>query len=133
MAGITGTLARLYGVNQQGIVALFGKIVTGTSGAVSSYDFPGVTVTKTATKTGRYTLALPRKSVEFLGGIATLIADDDSAITTASGANWAFRDDDIASDGTIELQWVRSDTAADAEVTNDSTFYVLIFIKDSSV
>jgi hypothetical protein len=111
------------------------KVTTSTSGTIASQDEladSGVLAAKTATKTGRYTLTVPSKYRKFHGGFATIVGADDTAYTTAKGLNSFLRDNDIdggAADGTIELQFNRSDTAADAEVIDGAVFYVHLWVE----
>ena len=46
------------GANRSGIVRMSGSILIGSSGAVTSYDFPGASVTLVNGKTGRYRIQL---------------------------------------------------------------------------
>lgn len=130
-----GIMRPLKGCSTHGLVILEGYFATITSGTIdttsgTSYD-PGFSVTKTASEAGRYTITLDRKSYRFAGGIATVIGADDTAYTTAKGLDVLWRDDDIATDGTIELQFVRSDTAADAELENSAKVKLILFIVDT--
>lgn len=102
-------------------IYLHGTVTIGASGAVSSQTAANkscAVVTKTASKTGRYTITLTNKFAELIGASANLIIGDDAAATIADGNECTFRDNDIASDGTIEIQCHRSDTMADANPTS---------------
>lgn len=120
-----------YGVTQE--VTFHSRLVTTTSGTVdttNTWTPAGQTLVKTATKTGRYTLTLPiGKHRRLLQVIATVIGADDSAYTTAKGIDFFVRDNDIdggAEDGTIELQFARSDTEADAELIDGASVLITV-------
>lgn len=113
--------------NRRNHAVFFHRVVLGAGGAIASQDAPadsGVVATKTATKTGRYTLQLPSKYRRLLWVNAAVIGTDDAAYTTAKGLNSFVRDNDVdggAADGTVEVQFNRTDTAADAEVIDSAT------------
>lgn len=46
------------GANRSGMVRMTGSVLIGSSGAVTSYDFPGCSVTLVTNKTGRYRIQL---------------------------------------------------------------------------
>lgn len=119
-----------------GLVLISGKVTLGASGAVSSTDIEGATLVKTGSETGRYTLTLNRgKVIEFRGGFVSWMAADDSAVSNTVGGSGAIvcRDDDISSDGTVELQFTRNDTSADAELPDGTVFHFLVALRTSSV
>lgn len=134
-----GILKALKGTRSTGLILLEGKVVTSTGGDIASTDCKGFTVVKTATKTGRYTVQLVKPdgtvdtALKLAGGVATLIGADDAAFTDDKGTQAAFRDDDIASDGTIELQWMRPDSQADAEIQDGHSFVLALLLRDSAV
>lgn len=129
----------LLGSVQRGVVPLFSRVVLGSSGAVSSQDgakLAGFTVTKTASKTGRYTITLDKNYARLLWADVRIIAADDTAYTTAKGADVLIRDDDVgrgAGDGTFELQFCRSDTEADAEVEDSRDLLFMVVVRDANV
>lgn len=93
----------------------------------------GVTVVKTATKTGRYTVTLPRNYRHLLYKGASFTGVDDAALPTTTGLGVVFRDVDIgagAQDGTIEVQLFRTDTNADAEAASGSLVSVVLMVTD---
>jgi len=111
---------------------------TSTSGTIGSTQAAfGCTVTKTASETGRYTIQLvdtaaaSTTAVRFLGGFASIIGPDDAAMTDAKGIMYVWRDDDLASDGTIELQFVDADSGADAELQDSAKVALTLFVADS--
>ncbi len=116
------------------VVCLTGKVVCGAGGAISSTDCDGFAVTKTAAETGRYTIQLGTSSkqdvyAKFRGGVVSILGPDDAAMTDAKGLGWVWRDDDVASDGTIELQFINPETAADADLQDSASFYLTLFLK----
>ena len=110
-------------------------VTFGASGAVSASEGIGATIAKTAGETGRYTITLSRPYKRLLEGRLTLIAGDDAALTAAAGNLPAWRDDDIATDGTIELQmWSSSGTsAADAEPTSGHKATITVVVSDTDM
>lgn len=123
----------------RGLVCLFNRVVLGASGAVSSQDSArdaGFVVAKTATKVGRYTLTFDKNynRVEFID--ARVIGADDAAYTTAKGIDFFLRDDDVgrgAGDGTIEIQFTRTDTEADAEIEDSREILIMAWVRDASL
>ena len=127
--------------NRRNVVTLYHQMtLTITTGAIASQDSPsvsGITVVKTAAKTGRYTYTLPvgptgYKFRQLLSMHAVLVGPDDTAFgAPATGLVTVWRDEDIdrsfggasALDGTMELQFIRSDTGADAEVGTAITVF----------
>lgn len=85
----------------------------------------GIVVTKTAAKTGRYTIRMAngRKFRQFRGGWVSIVGLDDATWgANTTGARYFWRDDDTAVDGTIELQFVRNTDNADAELPDNYSF-----------
>jgi len=128
-----------------------GRAVTTTSGTLSTATQPGLwarsplLITKTATKTGRYTINCGNPYMQFLGGFPTLIGPDDATWgAKAKGINWFFRDMDIdasagsasASDGTCELQFTNPSTDAtnqiDSELPDGTIFTVAILVANGT-
>lgn len=120
------------------------EVATTTSGTLAATQLnQGLKLTKTATKTGRYTCQLQgaggvnADAFRFINVWVTQIGPDDAALTDAKGV-WQgdVRDEDIgtgAKDGTIEIQFVDADSRADAEVQDGAVLYVTMFVQDSSV
>jgi hypothetical protein len=111
---------------------------SGTIGTVSPKY--GMTLTKTATETGRYTCSL-LKSDGNTGATALALVDlrvnivgpDDAAMTDAKGIfQGVIRDNDIATDGTVEFQLQDADSGADAEVQDGATLMVTLLLRDRS-
>lgn len=113
------------------IVKLFGKLTFGATGAITDAS-KGFSVVKTATKTGRYTVTLEDSYSEFKGCHVTMEGPDDAAATTADGY-WTFvRNVDVASK-TFDIQFVRTDTGADANPTSANIAHLEITLKNSSL
>lgn len=117
---------------ESAIVKLYGSVTFGASGAVSSSSCKGFSVAKTSGKTGRYTITLEDKYNSIKGCFVSLVGPDDAAATTAAGY-WTFlRNDDVASAGTFDVQFVRTDTGADADPTSGNIALLEITLKNSS-
>ncbi len=114
--------------NRRNVVGFIHKVTTSTSGTIGSQDAPGdsgVIAAKTGSKTGRYTLTLPSKFRKFHGGFVSVIGPDDTADSF-------LRDNDVDggdADGTIEVQFARSDTEADAELMDGAIFIAHLFVE----
>ncbi len=118
---------------EAGVIKLYGKVVSTTSGTVGSSTTKGFVVTKTATKTGRYTVTLQDTYMALLGVSVVLVGPDDSAYTTAKGLGWFVRNVSIAdATPTFDIQFYRTDTGADAEVMDSVEFYVEVTLKNST-
>ena len=116
-----------------GIVKLFGKVVTSTSGTISSQVSKGFTVTKTGSETGRYTVTLDDKYNSLRGCSVALVGAADAAYTTANGLNSFLRGVDVgAATPLFYIQFARTDTGADAEVIDGAEFYIEITLKNTS-
>jgi hypothetical protein len=113
------------------------RIVTTTGGTVSTANSDqaadsGVTVAKTGSETGRYTLTLPTPHRKLLMINATLIGADDAAYGAVTvGLMTIVRDDDIATDGTVEVQFIGSNSGwADAEIADAASIMLEIIVAD---
>jgi len=124
------------------IIGHAGRVVLGASGVISSTDCEGFTVTKTAAKTGRYTIQLvdslgkPITALKFRGGYASILGPDDAAAAAGKGTKFRWRADTIATNGQIFLQWQRNNGITDdndAEVEDNLSFDIVFWVKDSSV
>lgn len=128
------------GKDRMGVIFFSHSVTTGASGAIASQDDIagtglGAVVAKTATKTGRYTITLPKAYKKLVSMAVALIGPDDAAYAAnnQSGLAAVWRDNDIdggAKDGTIELQFVRGDTYADAELPNNTAFKFTIVVAE---
>lgn len=123
------------GCARGGLKAAFFDVTTTTSGTIDTTNSAGSwggAIAKTATETGRYTITLGRAVTALAGAVVTLVGPDDTAITDAKGTQYVLRDDDLSSDGTIEVQFIDSDSAADTEVQDGMRFTVLLWVFDGS-
>lgn len=134
-----GALPELGAFNRRNVVHFIHTVVLGSSGAISSQDaanVSGIVATKTATKTGRYTLQLPSKYRKFHGGFACVTGPDDAVYgAKTKGLPCFLRDNDVdggAADGTVELQFANPSTDAtnyiDAELPDSLTFTVHLWV-----
>ena len=111
---------------RKGVTEAFIEMTIGASGAITTSTANldargGLTIVKTATKTGRYTITLPSAQKHFLGGSVILIGPTDAiwGANTVGGPSWFWRNDNIdrgTKAGTIDLQFCASTDNADAEV-----------------
>lgn len=116
-----------------GVVKLYGKVVTSTSGTISSAACKGFAVTKTSAETGRYTVTLEDKYMALLGASVTVVGPADSAYTTAKGLNSFLRGVAVdASTPLLYIQFNRTDTAADAELEDAAEFYIELTLKNTT-
>jgi len=126
-------LYKIKGSSVPGLAIAACKLVTSTSGTISTSESWGCAVAKTATETGRYTVTLARAVAKFLAAIVTVIGPDDTALTTTKGLVHAIRDDDLATDGTIEIQMVETVTAnADTDLQDGASLTIVIFFIDTA-
>ena len=119
---------------EAGVVKLYGKVVTTTSGTVGSTSCKGFSVAKTGSETGRYTVTLSDSYQGFLGCQVTLVGAADAAYTSAKGLVAFVRNVSVAdSTPTFQIQFCDPDgSAADAEVEDAAEFYLEITLKNSS-
>lgn len=141
--------------NRSGMVRLSGSVLVGASGAVTSYDAPGFTVTK-LTAAGRYriqlveadgttaalpalvysapnTLTTPYGFQDFTCAVVSVEADN--ALTTDSALKWAIRNYTPVS-GYFDLQFYRDtghETHADCNIESGGSFFLGFSVKTSSV
>lgn len=118
-------------VGRKGVMFFAHTVTVGAAGAISSQDSQassGVTATKQATA-GQYTYALPTAYKK----IVMLNAETIGALgAVTTGCTYTWLNDDIDAnnkDGTIELQWCRSDTNAAADVPNGTIVLVTIAVE----
>lgn len=123
----------------------FARVVNGAAGAVSSQDsadVSGLVVSKVAATNGRYliTIAQPasaggaiKRRVAF---VKAAIVGPDTAAFGAPGASTAtdgfIRQEKIANNtpnGTVMWQFTRGDTNADAELPDNTVWYVVIAVE----
>lgn len=122
------------GVLESGIVKLFGKVVTSTSGTVSSTSCKGFSIAKTSAKTGRYTVTLENLYKGLKSVNVMIVGSTDAAYTSAKGIVSFLRNVAVDSTGTFDIQFADADgSAADAELEDAAQFYVEITLKNSSL
>jgi hypothetical protein len=115
---------------------LCGKVVLGSSGAISSNNCEGFTIVKTSTKTGRYTLTLlkPYNSIDYLHASVELSAD--TAAVSAKGVVAACRNVS-ASGKTAQIQLTIVPTAiaagADAEAEDSAVLRIMVVARRGSL
>ena len=117
-----------------GLLIVGCRFTTSTNGDISGTpDYYGISsIVLTGSEAGRYTVTLPRASVKLAGVIATLVGPDDAALTTTKGLVAVVRDDDIATDGTCEIQFVETVTAnADTDIQDGASVRLMLFLIDS--
>ena len=115
-----------------GMIKLFSKVVTSTGGAIASQVSKGLSVAKTGSETGRYTVTLADKYTSLGGVSVALVGAADAAYTTANGLGWFLRNVNVASGPSFDIQFYRTDTGADAEVIDAAEFYIEVTLKNTS-
>lgn len=136
----------------QGVVGAIGemifyaKLVTTTSGTLDTTINTGTqapaggSVVKTATKTGRYTFALPNSYRKLLHVAVTPVGPADAAYgaTSTGGPDFFIRNDNVSSSkfvaastqaGTFDLQFASTATNADAELPDGTSVMVKIVVE----
>jgi hypothetical protein len=126
------------GAREAGVVKLYGRVVTSTSGTIDSQVSRGFTVTKTAAKTGRYTITLDTNYNKLLMCNVMIQGADDSAYTSAKGLTWFVRAVDVAANSTsahlFYLQFCDPDgSPADSELPDGTIFSLEVTVKNSSI
>ncbi len=126
-----------YGIKttRREVVHLYNRVVLGSAGAVASQDLPaeaGFVVSQVDSEAGRFRCTL-------VGGIAAkilfadvkLIGADDTAYTSTKGLDVLCRNNEIATNGSayIDVQTVRTDTAADADPEDSLTAMFMLVIQ----
>jgi hypothetical protein len=119
------------GSMSRNLVTLTGKFVTTTGGTIGSSDCDGFSIAKTGSEAGRYTVTLGDKYSKLRGVVANVKGAADAAYTTAKGLNLMLRNDAVATSKTFDIQFVRTDTAADAELEDAAEVYLTFFLKDA--
>lgn len=120
---------------ESGLVKLYGKVVTSTSGTVSSTSCVGLSIAKTGGEVGRYTVTLEDY---FVGGLkacsVAIVGTTDAAYTSAKGLTHILRNVSVSGTAkTFDIQFNDPDgSAADAELEDAAVFYVEVTVKNSS-
>ena len=147
------------GTTRSGLVTVSGSVLIGSSGAVTSYDLPGCTVTLVSSKTGRYRIQLieddlvtasaPSQPTDTAGttavvpwgiqGISACYVSPvaDNALTKDAGMAWAVRNFTPLS-GYFDLQWYTStdssgETHTDAHPESGAILLISFNVKVSNV
>lgn len=126
------------------VVKLFGYVVTGADGAVTtaSTKCDGFSIALTGSEAGRYTITLNDKYDRFLGCHVTVNGADDAAYTDDKGLSCMVRAADDINSGASKvfyLQFVAqlTDTGAstyvDADLEDNAEFTIEITLKNSAV
>lgn len=120
---------------EKGVVKLYASIVTSTSGTVSSSDAMGMTVAKVGSEAGRYRLSLQDSYQRLLACNVMVSGAADAAYTTAKGIKAIVRNVAVSSSSAplLDVQLVRTDTGADAEVEDGASIYIELVLSNSSV
>ena len=144
------TYNQFSGSQQRGVVSLMGRIALGTGGALAATQTytakqMGFTVTKTANKTGRYTITFTDKFKDLLNyNVGIISPTADAAVTTDTGTIGVLRVQgaSLAADlatGILTLQFVRpwtsttTSTNVDAELETNAHFTLRFDFKNLSI
>lgn len=112
------------------------RYVVGAAMAVTSQDAPkdsGVVAVATPTKTGRTTLTFSggQKHKNFRGGNVSLLGPDDTAYGALTvGLPAIFRDNDLAIDGTLEVQFLNASGNWTDAALPSGTVVILDFVME---
>lgn len=120
---------------EKGVVKLFATIVTSTSGTISSSDMLGGSVAKVGSEAGRYRITLSGSYQRLLSASVMVSGAADAAYTTAKGVQAIVRNVDVSNASTpvLDIQLIRTDTAADAEVEDGASIFIELTLSNSSV
>ncbi len=125
----------LVGSLQKGVVFLFGTLILSTSGTIGTANTrkkSGFTVAKTGSEAGRYTVTFDDVYQALLWYDGKITGATDAAYTTAKGLGVLVRNVNIAAK-TLDIQFVRTDTGADAEIEDSASIYLAFALSNSSV
>ena len=133
-------MANLYGkqfsMTYEGSVwKLYGSVTTSTSGTIASSTGKGMTITKTAGETGRYTVALAQPWYAFLNASVVVQGAADAAYTTGKGLQAFIRGVDVTSQTAplLYVQFCAEDgSPADAELEDGAKFFIEVTLKNTS-
>lgn len=131
--------------NKVNMLTFTGTVPLGAAGAIAAAgaDMPYVSVTKTAAKTGRYTVQVINSRGQAVGGfkklegfdVAVISAAADAAYTAGKGLQWFIRNID-AQAGTFQVQFCRTNGVTDyndTELEDNSSFTLGFLAKKSGV
>jgi hypothetical protein len=118
-------------------ITFYNKVVLGSSGAVDTTNTSmarGVTVAKTASENGRYTITLPKNFFALLDvRVAVITVDDASHGALTVALPWSLRDNDVgtgANDGTFEVQFHNASTNWTDDDLPDNLSFLLTIVVD---
>lgn len=146
------------GSNRSGMVHVTGSMTLTTGGAIDTSDTPGFTVTKTATKTGRYRIQLVASDGSTVANPPVALSSDaavapwgiqapraivcspnaDAALTTDSALHSAIRNF-TPRHGYFDFQFYKdvtsstSETHVDCDLESGSVVLIEFWVKTSSV
>jgi hypothetical protein len=119
---------------EKGVVKLFCTVVTSTTGAIASSDMLGGTVAKVGGEAGRYRITLAGAYQRLLGASVIVSGAADAAYTSTAGVQAIVRNVSINdATPTLDVQLIRTDTAADAEVEDGASIFIELTLSNSSV
>jgi hypothetical protein len=115
-----------------GVVKLFGKFATTTSGTVGSQSCKGFSIAKTGSEVGRYTVSLEDQYMGLLGVSAIVVGPADAAYTGTKGLIPFLRNVSVT-DSTpgFDIQFAQA-TLADAELMDGAEVYIEISLKNTT-
>ncbi len=136
-------------VNRRGVLHYYLHVTTGSAGAIvvattDTAAVSGFAIVKTAAKTGRYTLTANNAYRNVLDINVSVSGPADATYGSgAVGTIWCWRNNNMDNGaasgtggaastraGTIELQFRRQDTGADAELPDNTQFKVRIDVEE---
>lgn len=115
----------------RGWVELSGTITIGAAGAVSSSDGDAITVVKTGSEVGRYTLTLDRTYLKVRAqGAPGIVGPADTAFgnTDANAAQW--RGIAASAVSTVQIQLFLASSGADTETTSGNVIHWSLLAKE---
>ena len=116
-------------------IAFNHRVVITAAGAIASQDAAVdtcVVAVKTAAKTGRYTLTVGggRRFKQFRGGRVGIVGLTDAIYgANTVGYDHHWRNDLLASAGTVEVQFTQNGSNADAEVPSGMVLNIEFLVK----
>lgn len=120
---------------ENGVVTLYGKFTTSTSGTIASSSAKGFTIAKTGSETGRYTITFADKWTALLAASVAIAGAADAAYTSAKGLTWILRGVDVANATTPVLYVQFNDpdgSPADQELEDGAVVYLSFTLKNTS-
>lgn len=115
-----------------GVVKLFGKVVTTTSGTIGSQSCKGFSVAKVGSEAGRYRVTLQDQYMALLSCHAIIVGTADTAYTGTKGLTPLLRNVAVSADTPVlDIQFVQA-TLADAEVLDAAEIYIEITLKNTT-